>query len=172
MSEKISVKEYLNDTELLELTYIPYDEKVEICNVIIGQCSSVFEDYHSLNSVLLERVKTEIFITSITNLDFSIKDENGLDGYDQLCYHNDLDYLIYTCGFLYEQFEEIFELALKDYYDNFTSLRSYLNTMKTNVLNWISKIKRDANEFVKSIDSKEVSDKIIQIIDKSGIINK
>lgn len=167
MENKISIKDYLENKELLEINYIPYEERVEICNVILDQCTSVFEDYNTLNSVLLERVKTEIFISYITNLDFSIKDENGLDGYDQLCFMDELDDLIYTCGYLYEQFEDILALMINDYYHNIASTRGYLNTLKTSILNWFAILKRDANEYINSIDLKAIADKIIDTINKN-----
>lgn len=167
MSNKISVKEYLENKEILELNYIPYEQRVEICNVILDQCTSIFEDYNTLNSVLLERVKTEIFISYITNLDFSIKDENELDGYDQLCLNNELDALIYECDYLYEQFENILELMLNDYYHNIASTRGYLNTLKTKILDWFSILKRDVHEYIENLDSKAIANNIIDIINKN-----
>lgn len=165
MNERISVKEFLEDKELLELTYIPYDKKVEICETIIEQCSSEFENYHTLNSALLERVKKEIFISSITNLDFSIKDENGLDGYDQLCYHNMLNDLIEDCDYLYDQFEEIFQLMLNDYRSDVLSIRGYFNSLKTAIVNWFSIFKRDSVEYISSLNLKEISDNATKIVD-------
>ena len=163
MSVKISVKEYLEDSELLEINYIPYDHKVEICSVILDQCISEFEDYHTLNSVLLNRVKTEIFLGYITNIDLSIKDENGLNGYDQLCLNDELDSLIDACGHLYDQFEDVLELMMRDYYHNIASTRGYMNILKTKTLDWLSVLKRDASDAAKKFDSK----KILEMLNKA-----
>lgn len=167
MSEKISVKEYLENNELLELVYIPYEQKKEICSVILEQCSKVVSDYNTIDSVLLDRVKKEVFITSITNLDFSITNELGLDGYDQLCYDDDLSDLIVICGYLYNQFNEILELMLKDYYNNEASLRGYISDIKNSIVNWFARLKRDASNFIENLDAKEISNNIIQIINES-----
>lgn len=164
MDTKISVAEYLEDNDLLEINYIPYEQKLEICNVVLEQCISEFEGYYSLNSALLERVQTEVFIENITNLDFSIKDEYGLGGYDQLCMYDELDKLIYSCGFLYEQFEDILDLMVYDYNNNVACTRGYLNTLKSNILNWISILKRDAHDFINNLDSKTITDNIVTVI--------
>lgn len=167
MSERISIKEYLENKELLELKYVPYEQRKEICNVIIEQCSNISNDYNTLNSVLLDRVKKEIFITSITNLDFSIVDEVGLDGYDQLCYDNNLNRLIDICGYLYEQFDEILELMIKDYYNNEASLRGYISNIKNSIVNWVLTLKRDTSDFIENLDAKVISDNIVKIINES-----
>lgn len=161
---KISVKDYLGNKDLLELNYIPHDEKVDICNVIIEECINVSDDYYTIDSVLLERVKKEILLSSITNIDFSIQDEVGMAGYDQLCFYNELNNLIFDCGHLYEQFDEMFRLKLIDYYNNNESLRSYMHSIKNKFLNWFYDIKKESREYLDNIDSKKVVDNIKNVI--------
>ena len=166
MAAKISIQEYLENNELLEMNYIPYEQRVEICQVILEQCTSIFDDYNTIDSVLLDRVKTEIFIDNITNLDFSIKDENGLNGYDQLCFNNELDNLIYECGYLYEQFEDILDLMINDYYNNIACTRGYLNILKKNLTKWVGDITEDITKKINNIDSKKIVDSITDILGK------
>ena len=156
MSERISVKEYAENRNLLELNYVPYEQRVEICRTILSQCINL-DDYASVDSVLLDRVKTEIFISSITNLDFSETDENELDGYDQLCYYELLDETIDLCGSFYKQFEHILELMLKDYADNEASLKGYLNTQKNNLVESVSSIAEKFSTLIEGLDAQEIA---------------
>jgi len=78
-NDKISVAEYLNNKELLVLTYLPFDTKMEIVSNIIN---SVTNSVGGLNTTLMRRVSTEVFIESITNIDLNIVDENNLKGFD------------------------------------------------------------------------------------------
>lgn len=169
---KISVKDYLENKELLQLNYVPYETKKDICKVILEQCAGVTNDYYVLNSVLLDRVKKEIFITSISNLDFSIKNEIELDGYDQLCLNDELDELIDVCGYLYDQFDKILELMLKDYYDNEMSLRGYLHRLKLNIIRRVQSFRKDITDYIDNLDAKEIADNIINIIENSKSSNK
>ena len=160
MNEKISVKEYFENKELLELAYVPYERKVEICRIIIEQCANVYNEYHTIDSVLLSRVSREVFIDAITNLNLSVKDEQGLDGYDQLCMKDELNYIIEECDYLYAQFEEILELMLKDYYNNEGSLRGFFNNLKDTIINRLTVAREDISDFVQNLDAKEIADKI------------
>ena len=83
VNDRISAQEYLDNNALLELVYIPYEQKVTICDAILSQVLNK-DGFATVDSVLLKRVKTQIIIESISNLDLSIVNEDGLNGYDVL----------------------------------------------------------------------------------------
>ena len=81
---KISVYDYYNDNNKLEITFTPFDTKLQIVSNII---SEVIKSVGGINTSLLRRISTEIFIETITNIDMKIQDENGLSGFDQLYFY-------------------------------------------------------------------------------------
>ena len=164
MNERISVEQYLKNNELLDFVYITYEEKVEICKEILKQCTNIFNDYSTIDSVLLNRVKDEIFINAITNLDFSEKNNLGLNGYDQLCYENKLNDLIEKCGYLYSQFDEILDLLLKDYYHNEGSLRSYIHNLKNSIKAYIAFERDSISDFIQGLDPQKIVDNLTRIM--------
>ena len=68
-----------------------------------------------LNSSMLRRVATEVFIENITNIDLNIEDENGLKGFDQLCYSRELDKLLLYLGDEYTEMKRILDEYVSDY---------------------------------------------------------
>ena len=138
MSEnKISVSEYLNNKELLEINYTPYDIKNNIVDAILSQVI-VKDGLHKINSVLLNRVSIHIFIESITNIDMSIKSDKNLDGYDELCFNNELEELLEIINDEYSRFKYILKLKIDD-------LNRYSNSTSATLVS----LKRSVVEFIK-----------------------
>lgn len=111
--DKISVMDFINDNSLLEVNYIPFDQKLLTVSMMLNN----FIDNGTIeNSSIIRRISTEIFIETISNIDLTIKDENGLEGYDQLYYNNEMDLLKQLLGFEYVEFENILNERISDYY--------------------------------------------------------
>lgn len=87
-NNKISVTEYINNNDLLVVTYLPFDTKMNIVSHILN---SIISSVGGLNTSLLRRISTEVFINSITNIDMNIEDENGLRGFDTLLFTGKLN---------------------------------------------------------------------------------
>ena len=164
MANKISVEEYLDNKEKLALIYVPYERKLKICDVILSQVLNK-DGFATIDSVLLERVKTQIIIESISNLDLSITNESGLNGYDLLSLNNELE--VFEVNPEFEKFNKIIELRLKDFYNENASLRGYLNYLVDKANNKISTIKEYFSEFVQNLDSKAIAGQISDIISES-----
>lgn len=111
-NNKISAIEYINNNELLEVNYIPFDQKMQVVSNVL---SEVINSVGGLNTTLLRRISTEVFIETITNIDMSIVDDNGLGGFDQLCYNNQLDTLKSIISREYDEFEKILSERVSDY---------------------------------------------------------
>lgn len=172
MENRISVKKYLENKEDLELIYVPHSKKVDVCKLIIEQCASHDKGYNSLDSVLLDRVKTEIFLEAITNLDLTDVDENGLEGYDQLCMYDELDELIEECGYLYYQFDYMLDMMVYDYNHNEASLKGWLNNLKTTIVEKVTLWRERTTEYIENLDAKEIADKITGMINEYNNGNK
>ena len=141
-NNKISAIEYINNNELLEVSYIPFDQKMQVVSDVL---SEVINSVGGLNTTLLRRVSTEVFIETITNIDMGIVDENGLKGFDQLCYNNQLDVLKNAIGHEYIEFETILNERVSDYIRIETNpavtISSIYNQLKNNtdkVLDYVS----------------------------------
>jgi hypothetical protein len=164
MSEnKISVSEYLNNKELLEINYTPYDIKNNIVDAILSQVT-VKDGLHKINSVLLNRVSTHIFIESITNIDMSIKSDKNLDGYDELCFNNELEELLEIINDEYSRFKYILKLKIDDLnrYSNSTS--ATLVSLKKSVVEFIKQKSDEINQFITNIDTQAISDNLKVLI--------
>jgi hypothetical protein len=141
-NNKISAIEYINNNELLEVSYIPFDQKMQVVSDVL---SEVINSVGGLNTTLLRRVSTEVFIETITNIDMGIVDENGLSGFDQLCYYNQLNTLKTVIGNEYIEFETILKERISDYIRIETNpavtISSIYNQLKNNtdkVLDYVS----------------------------------
>ena len=110
--KKISIKEYIDNNELLEMEFIPFDTKMEIVSQVINQ---VIKTVGGLNTSLLRRISTEVFVEAITNIDMSMEDENGLGGFDQLYFYNKFDDFIGLINREYSQFAQILDERIADY---------------------------------------------------------
>lgn len=165
MSEnKISVSEYLDNRELLEINYTPYDIKENIVDVILSQVIVKKDELQKINSVLLNRVSTHIFIESITNIDMSVKSENNLDGYDELCFNNELEELLEIIDDEYSRFEYILKLKIDDLnrYSNSTS--ATILSLKKSIVNFIKQKSDEVNQFITSIDTQAISNNLKVLI--------
>lgn len=110
--DKISASEYVSDKTLLKLNYIPHNTKVSIINTIMAQ---TLKSDSVVDWVLLDRVSTQIFIETITNLDLSVTDDQGLDGYDTLMFHGVMNNVIESCGTEYQIFRDILKAKVDAY---------------------------------------------------------
>ena len=163
---KISVTEYLEDKGLLEINYIPYDVKSNIVDVILSKVSTAGE-INKLDSALLHRISTQVFIESITNIDMSIESEENLNGYDLLCLYDELDSLIDTIIDEFERFEHILELKVEDFHRYNTSTSATLLSLKNVLSKFVKKKSDEINELIRNLDTSAISEKLKNIINEN-----
>lgn len=163
--EKISVMEYLNDNSLLELTYIPYDEKLGIVSHIIN---GIIKSVGGLNTSLLRRISTEVFIGSITNIDMNKENENKLKGFDYLCYKDELDNLISTIGREYSEFKAILDEYVSDYIRTETNPAVTINAIYDQMKAYANIILEQLSKYIENIDVDELVNSIQPVLTKSG----
>lgn len=161
---KISVHEYLDDAEKLEVTYIPFDDKLKIVSKIIR---GIINSTGGLNSSLLRRISTEVFIESITNIDLSIEDEDNLSGFDQLCYHRELDKLIALLGDEYKEFKRILDEHVDDYVRIETNPAVTINAIYDQIMERIGSMLDYLSNQIQNVDIEELTTTLSQL----GIIN-
>lgn len=163
---KISVSEYLKDNNKLEVNYIPYDVKLDIVDVVLSQVISN-DGMPKVDSALLKRVSTEVFIETITNIDMSIKSEFDLGGYDELCLNNGLDFLIEFIEDEFDRFNEILDSKLNDFYRYNNSTGSVLMSLKNSLVKFINKKTNEVNELINTIDTKDISNRLKKLIEEN-----
>ena len=167
-NDKISVADYLNNKELIKLTYLPFDTKMRIVSGVIME---VINAIGGINTPLLRRISTEVFIESITNIDMNIEDDNGLKGFDQLCYHGELENLQKVIGREYNEFQTILDERIADYIRTETNpaitinkIYEQLTTYANTALNYIQKRVQD--------NAEELSKQLMPLIEKVGVTNE
>lgn len=135
----ISVREYIENKELLETTYVPYAMKVEIIDAMINNAREVNDG--KIDDASMDRIFDEVIITASTNIDMSIIDEETeLDGYDLLM--------------AYDAYDELISMIDKEYYRYFSIYTNKIKTIERYELGTsavISKIKEDITEQINSI---------------------
>jgi hypothetical protein len=157
--ERISVIEYLQNPGELELNYTPYNIKAEIVDVILSQVITENE-MKKIDSALLDRVSTQIFIESATNIDMSIESEEGLDGYDLLCLNDELDHVIFVIGTEFDRFKEILDLKVADFYRYENSTSATLLLLKRLMYTFMKKKVDEARQLVEGVDTKAVAERM------------
>ncbi len=118
---KISVLDYVNNNDLLEIRYIPFETKLRIIDSIITE---IIEKEKTINTSLIRRISIQIFIENSTNIDLSSTDDNNLDGFNQLYYYNALESLTRFIGNEYSEFLLILKERISDYRANILHLKN------------------------------------------------
>ena len=154
MDKKISVSNYLLNKDLLKvINYITFENKVVVVDSILKELCFNNNGLYTLDSVMLNRVKTQIYIEQYTNLDLNIENEEGLNGYDLLVRTNELDNLINTFRNEYNIIENILELRLSDYLRDKSSIKGFLHYKSERIINFIIDKVNNLNE---NLDKKEI----------------
>ena len=166
MSEnKISVNEYLENMELLKINkYIPYVEKVNIIDSIMKQVCRNMSGLYSIDSVLLDRIKEQIFIEQLTNLDLSVF-YNDLDGYDLLMQNNKMNEIHSLIMEEYKELDRILDLRIKDFLRDKTSINGFIHYKTERVLDYINLNIPIVLDKLEKIDTKSVIDSISKSLD-------
>ena len=162
---KISVTDYLKDNTLLELTYLPFESKLQIVSHIM---TGMIESLGGLNTSLLRRISTETFIESITNIDMSVEDENNLKGFDQLCYKNELENLKEVLGNEYAELQKILDERVADYIRMETNPALIINSIYDVVSEKIGIAMDMISQRIQNIDVEKLSDMITPMVENIG----
>ena len=165
MNKKISVKEYIDNKDLLTVrTYIPYSEKVKIIDSVMKQVCVSINGTYNLDSVLLDRVKTQIFIEQCTNLDLSIMYDN-LDGYDLLKYYDEFNYIMYLIDEEFEELERILQLRINDFIRDKASVKGILSYKIEKVIDSINVSIPSIIERIEKIDMESMAKNFSLVLD-------
>ena len=159
--KKISVSDYLRDNTLLEVKYLPFDVKLDIVSQVIN---NVIKSVGGLNQSLLRRVSTDIFIESITNIDMGLKDENDLEGFDQLCFHGELDNFINALGNEYQELVLILNERVNDYIRIETNPSVTIMKIYEQVTAYMGQLLDSISEYIQNVDVEKLSDELMPLI--------
>ena len=162
---KISVMDYVNDNDLLEVSYIPYDEKMQIVSHVLN---GVINSVGGLNTSILRRIATEVFIESISNIDLGIEDENGLKGFDQLCYLGEMDQLKNLLGNEYAEFQKILDERVQDYIRMETNPALTINAIYEQVSEYAKMAMDYISSQIQNVDVDQVAEMVSKFIPTNG----
>jgi hypothetical protein len=168
MNNKISVKEYLDNKKLLKLKgYIPYAEKVNIIDSIVSQIYIVINGTYNLDSVLLDRVKSQIFIEQCTNLNLSIiEEEENLDGYDLLKKTYTYEEIMKYIEAEVNELERILQLRIDDFIRDKASVKGVLNYKTEKILDCVKTEIPSLINRVENIDAESVINTFSLLLDQ------
>lgn len=158
--KKISVDDYIADKSLLHLTYIPFDNKMEIISQIIN---GVIKSVGGLNSSLLRRISIEIIIESISNIDMNAINKSGLKGFDELLYRSELNNLVELLGDEYMEFNRILNERISDYIRIETNPAITIEKIYEQLKTYISSTLDYMTSKIQEIDLEEFADAISSI---------
>lgn len=162
---KISVMDYVNDNDLLEVSYIPYDEKMQIVSHVLN---GVINSVGGLNSSILRRIATEVFIESISNIDLGVDDENGLKGFDQLCYLGEMDQLKNLLGNEYAEFQRILDERVQDYIRMETNPALTINAIYEQVSEYVKMAMDYISSQIQNVDVDQVAEMVSKFVPMNG----
>lgn len=169
-NNKISVQEYLNNKELLSVVYIPFDTKIQIVSRVIR---GLIDSTGGIMSSMLRRIFTEVVIESISNIDMNIEDENGLKGFDQLCYANELENMKIVLGNEYKEFEKILSEYISDYIRIETNPAITINQIYSQVTEFLSTLLDGLSEKIQDVDVEKLGDTIARLVSTNGgVVNE
>lgn len=166
MADKISVKDYIENKEMLELSYIPYDKKIDI---VSGVFSGMIQTIGGLNTTILRIISLQTIIENVTNIDLKIKDEeSGLQGFDYLLYTDELRNLIDLMGREYTEFMKIFDEYKADYVRMETNPALTISNIYDQVSKYANIVINFLQEQIKNIDVEQFSSFLTEITKKQN----
>lgn len=152
-TERINIDNYLANKELLQLTYIPFDSKMEIVSHLIN---GVINSVGGLNTSLLRRISSEVFIESISNIDMGAVNESGLTGFDELLCKREFDSLIDVLGSEYVEFQTILNERVADYIRIETNPAVTINAIYNQVTETLNKILDYVSKQIQEADPEKI----------------
>ena len=170
MADKISVKDYIENKEMLELSYIPYDKKIDI---VSGVFSGMIQTLGGLNTTILRVISLQTIIENVTNIDLKIQDEeSGLQGFDYLMYTDELRNLIDLMGREYTEFMKIFDEYKTDYIRMETNPALTISNIYDQISKYASVIIEFLQEQIKNMDIEQLSAFLVDIAKKQDFDKK
>ena len=166
---KISVSEFIDNKSLLEVSYLPFDSKMQLVSTIFSEVINVVG---GLNTALLRRISTEAFINAISNIDMSIKDDTGLDGFDQLYYHREFKNLVSLLGEEYTELQTILTERLNDYIRTETNPAITINSIYEQVKTYFNTALDYISTNIQNIDVEKLTEQLSPLMEKVGGINE
>ncbi len=167
-NNKITVKEYLENNELLSVVYIPFEEKLGLVSKVLNESIKAIG---GLNTTLVRRLAVEIFIEAITNIDMKTVDENGLSGYDQICYSGQLESLIDNIGNEYLELDRILHERMQDYIRIESNPSITINEIYDQVKTYLSTFINYFSNYVEGLDVEKISNELIKITQNGGDVD-
>lgn len=165
-NKRISVEEYLLNKELLEVKkYVPYANKVLLIDAILKEVCFNKNGLFTLDSVVLDRVKLQIFIEEYTNLNLSIKNQNELNGYDLLIMNREFDNVIDKFKDEFKELERILNLRLDDYLRDKSSLKGFLNYKIERIIGFLDYKTNNLIETINNVDVDKLTNSLSTILD-------
>ena len=170
IENKISVEEYLGNINLLEVRYTKYYDKMEIVDTILSKVIVQNTSPRTINTAVLDRIATQVFIEAITNLDLSIVNKDELDGYDLLCYEDELNDLlsIESVANEYSIFRDILMKRVNDFYNYENNIAVVINNIKKDFVDYTNSGLDYLNQMINSIDAERVASFIEQYMPKGS----
>ena len=163
--KKYSVAEFLDNPEILEVTYLPFDSKLELASHVLVE---VVKAIGGLNTSLLRRISTEAFIEAVSNIDMNVTDDNGLKGFDQLYYHGKLEYLLNLLGREYAELQHILDERTADYIRTETNPAVTINGIYERVRTVVNATLDQLSNVIQNIDVQKLTEQITPLINKDG----
>lgn len=167
-NNKISVSDYLDNPDLLLGSYIPFDDKLKIVSHIM---QGLIDTTGGINTALLRRMSTTVFIESLTNIDMNVRDVNGLDGYDQLCFKGELENLIDVLGTEYKEFDRILSEYMNDYIRVETNPSVTINAIYKQIIEFIDKLVDYLSGQIQNADVEQLTQMIAQLAKSNEVMN-
>lgn len=161
-NEKIGVSDYIKNNSLLEVRYIPFDSKMAIVSHIIN---SVVDTVGGINTSLLRRISVEVFIESITNIDMKQKDEDNLEGFDQLCISGELQNLIFKLGDEYKELQRILDERLSDYIRIETNPSVTISKIYEQISDRLNSVLNYIGDYIQNIDVSNLNEQLGLILE-------
>ena len=169
INNKYSATEFIEDNSILEVQYLPFDSKLQIASQVL---MGVIDAVGGLNTSLLRRVATETFIEAVSNIDMNIEDENGLKGYDQLCFYRQLDNLAAFLGYEYEELWNILNERVQDYIRTETNPAVTINAIYNQIKEYWEVAMNYISSTVKNVDVEKLTSQLSSLINKDGVVNE
>ena len=152
----ISVREYLEDKNKLELNYLTYGKKMDLVDIILENVINRETRPATINTAVLKNIAVQTFIQNITNIDLSEELNNGENGYDILCYTNSLNELLMTIKTEYDVLEEMLNDRINDFYRFEYSLAKTLYDIEIEVASTLSSGADYLEDALKNLDVERI----------------
>lgn len=139
--DKISAQDYINNPELLEVYYLSADNKMACAKTIVGSAIEEYNGAKIINLATIKLVTQPCIVGLLTNIDTISRNDNGLNGYEELEMSGHLQEIIDVLGSQFTLMNDLVDSEV----ETFNMLHNNISITMSQLVSALSSLMQNVN---------------------------